>query len=50
MHSNRRNFIATTLTGGLAAALPGSAIGKNSKEGIETTYAKLDEILQKPVL
>ncbi len=50
MHSNRRNFIATTLTGGLAAVLPGSAIGKNSKEGIETTYVKLDEILQKPVL
>ena len=50
MHTNRRNFIATSLTGGLAAALPGSAFGKNSKEGIETTFAKLDEALQKPVL
>ena len=50
MHTNRRKFIATSLTGGLAAALPGSAIGRNSNAGIETTLAKLDEILQKPVL
>ncbi len=50
MQTNRRNFIATSLTGGLAAALPGSVLGKNVNAGIETIYAKLDEILQKPVL
>lgn len=50
MHTNRRKFIATSLTGGLAVALPGSVMGKNSKEGIETIFTKLDEILQKPVL
>jgi hypothetical protein len=37
-------------SGGLAAVLPGSAIGKNSNAVIETTFTKLDEVLQKPVL
>jgi L-alanine-DL-glutamate epimerase-like enolase superfamily enzyme len=56
MYTNRRKFITASLTGGLAASLPGStfgsahAIGSALKTEIESTYAKLDEILRKPVL
>jgi L-alanine-DL-glutamate epimerase-like enolase superfamily enzyme len=56
MYTNRRKFITASLTGGLAAALPGSAFGSdlafgsNPKTDIDSTYASLDEILQKPVL
>ncbi len=50
MNTNRRRFLTTSLTGGLAAALPGTSIGSPPKAEIESTYAKLDEILLKPVL
>ncbi len=50
MHSNRRKFITTSLAGGLAAALPGSAHAAKPAENIEQSYAKLDEILKKEVL
>ncbi len=56
MHTSRRKFITASLTGGLAATLPGSTFGSapESKSGpkadIGSTYAKLDEILLKPVL
>jgi L-alanine-DL-glutamate epimerase-like enolase superfamily enzyme len=47
MKSNRRKFIATSLAGGMAAALPGLTFGsENTKE----KYARLDEIMKKPVL
>jgi L-alanine-DL-glutamate epimerase-like enolase superfamily enzyme len=47
MKSNRRKFIATSLAGGMAAALPGLTFGfENTKE----KYARLDEIMRKPVL
>lgn len=49
-YTNRRKFIATSLTGGLAATLPGSSFGTNPKDDINSTYGKLDEILRKPVL
>lgn len=49
-NTNRRKFIAATLTGGLAATLPELAFGMNPKDKINSTYAKLDEILLKPVL
>ena len=49
-YTSRRKFIATSLTGGLAAALPGSAFGMASNAAIDSTYAKLDEVLKKPVL
>jgi L-alanine-DL-glutamate epimerase-like enolase superfamily enzyme len=56
MYTNRRKFITASLTGGLAAALPGStlgsvpAFGSDPRAEIESTYAKLDEIIRKPVL
>ena len=49
-YTNRRKFIAASLTGGLAATLPGSAFGKTAKTDIDSTYAKLDEVLKKEVL
>ena len=59
MTTNRRRFLGTALAGGLAAALPlsskgatasGSANGAKSAEELKSRYAKLDEILKKPVL
>jgi len=50
MHFNRRKFITTTLAGGLAAAIPTSSFGAETKGDIASTYTRLDEILQKPVL
>ena len=50
MFTNRRKFIAASLTGGLAAALPGSAFGMAPKAEIDSIYAKLDEVLKKEVL
>ena len=41
-NTNRRKFIAASLTGGLATALPGIAFGVNPKDEINSTYAKLD--------
>ncbi|MHC4322782.1 MAG: mandelate racemase/muconate lactonizing enzyme family protein [Planctomycetota bacterium] len=54
MKTNRRNFISTALTGGLAGALPLSSGGceaKGSGPGAgRADYARLDEILKQPVL
>lgn len=53
MNLNRRKFLATSLAGGAAAAiLPRSAraTGGGRTEAINAKYAKLDEILAKPVL
>jgi len=50
MHTSRRKFITTSLTGGLAAAMPGSTFGLETKTDMQATYAILDEIAQKKVL
>jgi L-alanine-DL-glutamate epimerase-like enolase superfamily enzyme len=50
MQTNRRKFIATSLVGGLAVALPGSAQAAIPSVTIKEAYAKLDEILKKEVL
>lgn len=56
MSTNRRNFISTALTGGLAAAtIPLSASGSekptaNPLTDLKSRYARLDKILQQPVL
>jgi L-alanine-DL-glutamate epimerase-like enolase superfamily enzyme len=46
MNTNRRKFIATTITGGLAAAIPGLSF---ATENVKEKYARLDEIIKKPV-
>ena len=56
MKTNRRKFISTAVAGGLAAtALPLSYYEKeatsfNSITDVKLRYAKLDEIIKKPVL
>ena len=56
MKTNRRKFISTTVAGGLAtAALPlsyygGKATSKASIIDVKSRYAKLDEILKRPIL
>ena len=50
MNTNRRKFITTSLTGGIATTLPGLAYGSKPASEIESTYFKLDEILKKEVL
>jgi L-alanine-DL-glutamate epimerase-like enolase superfamily enzyme len=56
MKTNRRKFISTTVTGGLAAAaLPLSycwaeATSNGSIIDVKSRYVKLDEILKKPIL
>jgi L-alanine-DL-glutamate epimerase-like enolase superfamily enzyme len=54
MRTNRRKFISTALTGGLAAALSSSScswqIQKNNPLPKRSDYARLDEILKQPVL
>lgn len=50
MRTNRRNFISTSLAGGLAAALPGSEAQGAGSGARKTDYARLDEILKQPVL
>ena len=47
MKTNRRNFIGTAVTGGLAAAFPSFA---NTEGSLKEKYSKLDEVLSKPVL
>lgn len=47
MKTNRRRFLGTTLTGGLAAAWPRSC---DASVTMRPNYARLDEILQQPVL
>jgi len=46
MRTNRRKFISTALAGGLAATWSRSCV---SSEGKRADYARLDEILKKPV-
>jgi L-alanine-DL-glutamate epimerase-like enolase superfamily enzyme len=56
MKSTRRKFISTTFAGGLAAAtLPLSSCGSEStvsgsSADLKARYAKLDEIIRKPIL
>ena len=56
MKTNRRKFISTAVAGSLAAAtLPLSSCGSNSttsgsQTDLSSRYAKLDEILKRPVL
>jgi L-alanine-DL-glutamate epimerase-like enolase superfamily enzyme len=47
MKSNRRHFIGTAVTGGIAAAIPGFI---PSTETLKEKYSKLDTIIQRPVL
>lgn len=47
MKTNRRQFITTSLAGGIAAAVPGFA---NTQENLEDKYSRLDKILMQPVL
>lgn len=47
MKTNRRKFIGSALAGVVAASLPGSCDGS---ERNRANYARLDEILKKPVL
>ena len=53
MNSNRRQFIGTALTGGLAATLPFNSNASEPSGGnngiLNANYAKLDEILQQPI-
>jgi L-alanine-DL-glutamate epimerase-like enolase superfamily enzyme len=47
MKTNRRKFISTSLAGGIAASLPMKSFGlRDTNE----KYARLDEIIRKPVL
>ncbi len=56
MKTNRRQFISTAVVGGLAAtALPFSSCGSETKSAgfqsdLKSRYAKLDEVLKRPVL
>ena len=52
MKTNRRKFLVGALVGGAAAALPLSsrAAAARGNESLQAKYAKLDEILKKPVL
>jgi len=53
MKTTRRNFIATSVVGGLATVVPGfSCVSDKTKgpEKLNERYAVLDEILKKPVL
>ena len=54
METNRRQFIAASVKGGLAAALPLSAHGPSISGMIpaigNTDYSRLDEILKSQVL
>ncbi len=47
MKTNRRNFLATTVTAGLASVIPGI---DQLKTSVKDRYAILDDILKKPVL
>ena len=53
MKSNRRHFISTAVTGGLAASIPLSSCGtdntKPPPDVVSEKYQKLDQILLKPV-
>ena len=53
MKSNRRHFISTAVTGGIAATLPLSACSRDHSashpEAMAERYHKLDQILRQPV-
>ncbi len=53
MRTNRRQFISTAVSGGLAATLPLSSCRSNDTfihpDTIENNYEKLDQILRQPV-
>jgi L-alanine-DL-glutamate epimerase-like enolase superfamily enzyme len=53
METNRRQFISTAITGGLAATLPLSSNAQethfNSPDIVKENYARLDEILKQPL-
>lgn len=53
MTTNRRQFLTTAVTGGLAATLPISSCSRgesiNSPDAIKEKYEKLDQILKQPV-
>ena len=53
METNRRRFLSTAITGGIAATLPlssdGRALPSNIPEPIGKNYALLDKILKQPV-
>lgn len=52
MATTRRSFLTHALVGGAAAALPpsGRAAASRGNESVQARYAKLDAILQQPVL
>src|SRR5688572_15979953 len=52
MKTNRRHFIAQALAGSAAAALPASsrAAASPRRDALQEKYAKLDAILEQPVL
>lgn len=54
MKTNRRRFISTGIAGSFAALLPlsygATATSDGTTEDVKSRYAKLDEILKKPVL
>jgi len=55
MKTNRRKFISTAVAGSLAAVLPLSSCGTDSKTSVsqsdlQSRYSMLDEILKQPVL
>ena len=54
MKTNRRQFVATALAGGLGSALPGASRGAAAAspgaKPLNPVYAKLDAVLQQPVL
>lgn len=53
METNRRRFLSTAITGGVAATLPLTSAGRGLPSGISEdirkNYALLDEILKQPV-
>jgi L-alanine-DL-glutamate epimerase-like enolase superfamily enzyme len=58
MHGNRRNFLISALAGGVAASLPmvsqaadkkSASVSPMRREELEARYAKLDEVLKRPV-
>ncbi len=50
METNRRKFLGSALTCGLAATLPATSFGSNqSSASLNPNYTKLDEILNQPV-
>jgi len=53
METNRRQFITTAITSGIAAAMPlsscGSAVPDSGTDVRNTDYSRLDEILKQPV-